>query len=132
MAGLPHRDSDRLTSGLALAGATHRSPTSVLSHRRRGWRLLADMTECRGSDAAMAFKGMIALLMSCSHTRCCGSRNHMSDQLCFSELWPMFHRSRLNNEGGPDLIKVFSLWDLFVLAFQALDFFFYYFLNKGF
>lgn len=56
MAGLPHRDSDRLTSGLALAGATHRSPTSLLSLCRRGWRRWGDMTECRGADAAMAFR----------------------------------------------------------------------------
>lgn len=100
MAGLPHRDSDRLTSGLALAGATHRSPTSVLSHRQRGERHPADMTECRGTDTAMGFQGMIASLMSCSHTRRCGSSDHSSDQLCLS-LWPVFLRSTLTSEGGP-------------------------------
>lgn len=53
-AGLPRRDSDRLTSGLPLAGATHRSPTSVLSHLTRGLEWITYMINYREAEIRLA------------------------------------------------------------------------------
>lgn len=49
-AGLPRRDSDWLTSGLALAGATHWSPTSTLSHHWRVRRWIPNTTGWREAE----------------------------------------------------------------------------------
>lgn len=50
MAGLPRRDSDRLTSGLDLTGPTHWSPTSTLSHYTISGQRIVFMVDYREAD----------------------------------------------------------------------------------
>lgn len=85
-AGLPRRDSDQLTSGLALAGATHWSPTSTLSLHTGGWGRIPDMTDCREAEIMITgrqpLKKRNRAVMSSGQRRSFRSRNWSTDTLC--------------------------------------------------